>query len=65
MTVTRIALFQSRTGIDPEVNATALVDAVEAACKKAPHPECKDIVCDGPAPPFKPKCKDGRCTLTY
>ena len=31
MTVTRIALFQSRTGIDPEVNATALVDAVEAA----------------------------------
>lgn len=43
----------------------AWIDAVEAACKKAPHPECKDIVCDGPAPPFKPKCKDGRCTLTY
>jgi hypothetical protein len=43
----------------------AWVDAVDAACKKTPHPECKDIVCDGPAPPFKPKCKDGHCTLTY
>lgn len=43
----------------------AWVDAVEIACKKTPHPECKDIVCDGPAPPFVPKCKDGRCTLTY
>ena len=45
--------------------AKTWVDAVEAACKKAPHPECKEIMCDGPSPPFKPKCKDGHCTLTY
>ena len=29
--MTRIALFQSRTGIDPAANATAVVDAVEKA----------------------------------
>jgi predicted amidohydrolase len=31
--VTRIAIFQSRTGIDPAANAKALVDAIEEAAK--------------------------------
>ncbi len=29
----RIAVYQARTGIDPEINAAALVDAVEAAAR--------------------------------
>jgi predicted amidohydrolase len=35
--VTRIAIFQSRTGVDPSANAEALVEAIEQAARGGAH----------------------------
>ncbi|MFI5299388.1 MAG: hypothetical protein ACHREM_14940 [Polyangiales bacterium] len=40
------------------------VESVEAACKAA-KPTCTPQACACPSPPYKPRCVEGRCGLTY